>query len=257
MDAVERFAAIVRAPEIDLAEAALTIAAAAHPSTNVSFWLDVIASLAEDVDDLDALRFRLFVDRGLHGNVDDYTDPENSFLDSVIQRGLGIPISLSVLLIETGRRAGIALEPIGMPGHFLVRDPSSGMYIDAFDAGAMIDVYGAEVRFRRATGVDDDVVFSTDLLPVVEPREILDRMLNNLRNGYVDRGGPRDLEWVCRMRLSMPDADPEEVLELAEALAMQGRTTEGAAEIVTYAERFPLLRDTLHQAATAMQARLN
>src|SRR4029079_15079067 len=130
-----------------LDEGALLIAA-------VGTGADVDAGLAR-LDELAAdarvappsgvgLAQHLFVDRGFAGNTLDYADPRNSFLPDVIDRRLGIPISLSVLMIEVGRRIGVALHGVGMPGHFLVGvDAPAGGFVDPFHAGATLNADGA------------------------------------------------------------------------------------------------------------------
>jgi len=126
MEALGRFAQLAALPEpsIDLAEAALLIGAAGDPGIEPSRWLAELEGYAARLADLGALRHRLFAELGFRGDTRNYYDPENSFLHRVIARRLGIPITLSVLAIEVGRRADIALEAVGMPGHFLVGVPA-------------------------------------------------------------------------------------------------------------------------------------
>ncbi len=130
MEETDRFAALVARdePKIPLDEAALLVAAHAYPGLAVDEWMARIDDLAEHVppDDADALAHDLFVDRGFAGNTHDYTDPRNSFLNDVIERRLGIPITLSVLMMEVGRRRGVGLVGVGMPGHFPVRLAAAG-----------------------------------------------------------------------------------------------------------------------------------
>lgn len=255
--AVERFAEVAAVPVVDLGVAALAIGAGADPLMDPQVWLEELDRLAAGVDGIDALVGRLFVERGFTGNVRDYTDPENSFLHRVLARRVGIPITLAVVMIEVGRRAGVGLDGVGMPGHFLVRDRADGTLRDPFDRGRPLTLAAAEERFRSTTGAGPDVAFGPALLPVVGAHQILDRMLVNLAGAYRARGAVRDVEWVVRMRLVLPSAGPEAVRSvvrsLGEALAGQGRFQQGAEEVETRADGDA----ELLAAARALRARLN
>jgi regulator of sirC expression with transglutaminase-like and TPR domain len=258
MNPIDEFREMAARPDdrIDLAAAALLIAAADHEVASESF-LSRLDEFAYGVDDLDSLRKRLFEELGFTGETEDYYEPENSFIDIAITRRRSIPITLSVLTIEVARRAGIKLEGIGMPGHFLVRYPVTGDYIDPFFKGEILDESGCEARFKQVTGVTASVSFGPGMRPVSNKQEILARMLNNLKAIYKARADGKSLEWVIRMRLGIPIVPREEVAELGEALALQGRFREGAAEIDAVAREHPSLAKTLTPAARALRATLN
>jgi regulator of sirC expression with transglutaminase-like and TPR domain len=255
-EAVARFVDLVRGPEPPLDEAALALAAGADPALEPGRWLAELDRLAAGVDSLPALVRRLFVEEGFAGNAEDYGDPRNSLLPDVLTRKLGIPITLAVVCIEVGRRAGIALEGVGMPGHFLVRVPNTGHLLDVFDRGRRLDRAACAELYRRATG--STTPFGPHLLPRVSTREILLRMLENLRAAQRRRGGPTDREWVLRMRLALrPDADG--LVELGEVLSAQARWDEGARLIGTFlagAGETPD-RERLERAAASLLAHLN
>ena len=107
-----------------LDEACLLIAGHARPGIDIERCLGELDRLAGEVlpPTLDGLVSTLFGGSGFRGNADDYYDPDNSYLDQVLQRRLGLPITLAVLAIEVGRRAGVPLWGVSMPGHFLLRD---------------------------------------------------------------------------------------------------------------------------------------
>lgn len=251
--AVERFAQVAATTVVDLDVAALTIGAGADPGLDPAPWLEELDRLAFGVDGVEQLVHRLFVERGFTGNVGDDAYPDHSFLHRVLQRRVGLPISLGVVMIEVGRRAGLALEGVGMPGRFLVRDTAGGVLLDPFDLGITIDLPEAERRFRAVTGAGPEVPFGSRLLPGVGPHQILDRMLANLVVVYGQLGRPDEVEWVLRMRLVLPTAGSAAVRALGEALASQGRHREGAEEIESRAGDDP----NLHAAARALRARLN
>jgi regulator of sirC expression with transglutaminase-like and TPR domain len=259
MEALGRFAQLAALPEpsIDLAEAALLIGAAGDPGIEPSRWLAELDGYAARLTDLGALRHRLFVELSFRGDARNYYDAENSFLHRVIARRLGIPITLSVLTIEVGRRAGIALDPVGMPGHFLVGIPGEDAWLDAFAGGELLDLAGCEARFRTATGTGPEVTFGPHLLPVVGPFAVLSRMLANLGVVYQVLHSGADLEWVDRMRLALPGAGTAEVLALASALELQGKFLEAARELEDRAASEAHDGEELRAAALRLRSRCN
>lgn len=238
---------------MDLGLAALAVGAGAEPTLDLQVWVEELDRLAAGIDDLDGLVRRLFAERGFVGNAEDYYDADNSLLHRVLARRTGIPITLAVVMIEVGRRAGVALEGVGMPGHFLVREPASGVLLDPFDGGRALDGAALEGRFRAVTGAGPEVPFGAHLLPRVTTHGILSRMLANLAGVYRTSGAAADLEWVLRMRLALPTADEATVVELGEVLASRGRYREGAEEVEARAAG----DERLLAAARMLRARLN
>ena len=258
MDALARFTELVQRPEaeLDLALGALLMAAAARPGLDPAPSLAALDALASGVDDLVGLCRRLFVEMGFRGDQRNYYSPENSFLNRVLERRRGIPITLSVVTLEVGRRAGVRLEPIGMPAHFLVRDPDTGLYIDSFGA-TVLDEQGCAALFREANGLRPEAPFGPEARPVVGPREILARMLLNLVQVYRLHADAPHLEAVLRMRLAIPGVPQLEAVQLAQAMAAQGRVSEAARELEHRAVAAPTLAAQLSSAARALRARLN
>src|ERR1700716_354201 len=154
VDATERFTELVRRPpaEVPLDEAALLIAAHAHPDLDVAGALAELDGLAEGVrgDTADDLATALFDEGGLAGNTVDYGDPRNSYLDDVLARRLGIPITLSVVMIEVGRRLDVRVYGVGMPGHFLVQaagEPDA--WFAPFHGGRRLDLDGCRDLYEQ------------------------------------------------------------------------------------------------------------
>lgn len=259
LDPVTKFAALVSLParDLDLAAACLLIALAGDPGTQPAACLAELDRWAEGIGDLDGLRHRLFAELGLRGDTRNFYDPDNSFLHRVMLRRVGIPITLSVLVMEVGLRAGIQLEGVGMPGYFLVGLPGTETYLDAFGGGGLLDEAGCAARFREATGSGPEVSFGPHLLPVVGPHAILARMLANLQAIYELRRSGRDLEWVARMRLALPGAGTPEVRSLASALEMQGKFLQAAAELERRADQAPADSSELAAAAQLLRSRFN
>src|SRR5215207_81745 len=220
--AYERFAAVVaRPPEgVPLDEAALCIAAHADPAVDVDAYLTRIDDLAGEVrtPTLDGLVRHLYSSGRFAGNTDDYYDPRNSLLHEVLDRRVGIPITLAVLGMEVGRRIGVPLSGVGMPGHFLVRDKvDTSVFIDPFNGGRELDAEGCRVLHRAMAG--PTAPWDPDFLLPVERPAIVARILANLRVIYQRNHEIDSLRWVLRLRCAMPDAPPEDRQELARLMA--------------------------------------
>jgi regulator of sirC expression with transglutaminase-like and TPR domain len=255
MDAVRRFAELAGQPDPPLDRAVLALAAGADPELDIEHWLSELDQLAAGVTDLGSLLHRLFVERGFTGNAGDYYDPRNSLLPHVLTRRTGIPITLAVVCMEVGRRAGVPIEGVGMPGHFLVRPVGTDMLLDVFAGGAVLSLDAAEQRFRGLGGTG---VFGPHLLAATPTPAILVRMLENLRGAFRLLRRPAGTEWVLRMRLALPGAGLAEQMELAQALGSQAKWVEGARILETEAARAqPEMAERLELAARSLMANLN
>jgi regulator of sirC expression with transglutaminase-like and TPR domain len=238
-----RFAELVARPDadIDVASGALLIAAEEYPQLPVAVDLRRLDVLAERVRDrlgdesagpvvLAELRRVLAEEEGFRGNRDAYYDVRNCFLNDVLDRRLGIPISLGIVYIEVGARLGLPLRGIGFPGHFLVRYEGEAMRIllDPFDGGRLrfedeaqelLDrVYGGMVRLRP------------EFLRAVSRKEILVRLLSNLKGIYLNgRDDARALAAVERLLILRPDSP----VELRESVTSPGGTTIAAVRVLS------------------------
>jgi regulator of sirC expression with transglutaminase-like and TPR domain len=259
VDAVEYFIALLagRGPGPELDVGALAIAAGADPELDADTWLRELDRLANRIDSLETLIHRLFVEERFAGNTTDYYDPRNSLLNQVLDRRLGIPITLSVVCLEVGRRAGVSLEGVSMPGHFLVRPLATDHYLDAFNGGALLDLAGCEALFRTVNPAGPDVPFRRQLLTAAPRRAIFARILQNLRTIYRELGRPADLEWVLRMRLALPGVGIQELIELGHTLGRQGRFLDGAKFLESQIAQWPQHAELLGYAARSLRAQLN
>jgi regulator of sirC expression with transglutaminase-like and TPR domain len=222
MEAYDRFVEAVNASPsaVALDEAALCIAAHAAPGLDIDAYLVRLDELAAAcrTPTLDGLLRHLFGKDGFRGNVDDYYDPRNSLLDQVIDRRLGIPITLAVVTMEVGRRIGVPMWGVGLPGHFLLRDKvDPSVYVDPFNNGAMLDERGCRRLHRQLAG--PSAPWDDAYLEPVERPAILARMLNNLKAIYAQRREVGALRWVLRLRAELPDASPAEREDLARLMA--------------------------------------
>jgi len=193
---------------IDLAHACLMIAQDAYPELEVEPYLGEIERMALRLrarlpqscgmeERVVGLNQFLFHDLGFGGNTDEYYDPRNSYLNDVIDRRTGIPISLSVLYMAVGRRVGLPLEGVSFPGHFLVRTVKRGgasAFIDPFE-GRVLEPGQLRSLYEQATGDPSSGIDERYLEPAPR-RQIIARMLNNLRAIYEVRGDRQRLRRV-------------------------------------------------------------
>jgi regulator of sirC expression with transglutaminase-like and TPR domain len=196
----ERWQRVVAMPdaEINLAEAALLIAAEEYPDLDVDAYVARIDAMAADLrrrlrgditpgETLLQLNHYLFDELGFTGEQQRFYDPRNSFLNEVLDRRLGIPITLSIVYIEVGRRVGLALHGVSFPERFLVkcvvRDGT--IVIDVFARGLSLSLPELQRRLRQASGgAEATPAEVAGLLSAAENKAILARVLNNLKGIY-------------------------------------------------------------------------
>jgi regulator of sirC expression with transglutaminase-like and TPR domain len=180
---------------IDLAEAALLIACEEYPDLDVLGYVarldsmgdalrDPVASASATREAVAALGRFLFEEQGFRGNSDEYYDPRNSFLNDVLDRRTGIPISLSVVYLEVARRAGLRAWGVGLPGHFIVcvAGPEEDVLVDPFHGGTLLSEADCQERLDRIFA--GRVKVEPPMLAGCGPKQILSRMLRNLKGIY-------------------------------------------------------------------------
>jgi len=231
MDSLQGFEKILsrKDEKIDLALACLQIAQDAYPGLDVERYLGEIERMALRLrsstpqalsaeERVVALNNFFFGELGYRGNTDEYYDPRNSYLNEVIDRRTGIPITLAVLYMEVGRRVGLPLQGVSFPGHFLVRMRLRGgtLVLDPFSGGAPQSEDELRERLRRVIpkGAAGNLPLADlPLEQVLEPatnRQILARVLRNLKGIYRETEKPeRMLQVLNRMLVVAPDATSE------------------------------------------------
>jgi regulator of sirC expression with transglutaminase-like and TPR domain len=223
-DARREFSMLAAREPIPLARGALLIAKEQYPDLDVEKYLDQLAALSREaelairggsdtVEKIQLLSEFLFTRKGFEGNRDQFGDPRNSFLNDVLERRLGIPITLSVLYIEIGRRLGLNLYGVSFPTHFLVKavDERGELIIDPFNSGAILDL--PEIRARLTQIYGQPVEVQPAMLKAVGARHILIRMLRNLKSIYASGADwPRALSTLDRI-LMLDPRSLEEILE--------------------------------------------
>jgi regulator of sirC expression with transglutaminase-like and TPR domain len=218
------FAALVEASRedasIDVVIAALAIARSEYPSLDLPYYLSHLEGLAKRVrarmrssptarETIALLNRVLFEEEGLRGNRENYYDPRNSFLNDVLDRKLGIPITISVIYMDVARRVGFPLCGTGMPGHFLVKrcDPAGEIIVDPFNRGRIVST--AECRERLHEIYSGEIEMRPEFLYAVSHREILTRILNNLRQVYFSQRNLQKGLRILDLLLAIPPQDPD------------------------------------------------
>ena len=229
---VHRFTEIAKSPDPDLAPAALFVARLEYPGLEAERYLEQLDAMGRTVSErLASLGPRagpmahgrtisgyLFEDEGFAGNTEAYDDPRNSFLNQVLERRTGIPITLALVYIEVARRAGVRADGVNFPGHFLLRlpqaasRPSGGgdpVILDPFHGGAVLDEADCQRLLRKHVG--DDAAFDRRLLVRASKQQILLRMLLNLKRIYVRMRSFPQARTLTELLLAL---DPSALTEL-------------------------------------------
>jgi regulator of sirC expression with transglutaminase-like and TPR domain len=250
-----RFARLVEGPdaELELARAALLVAAEEYPQLVPDLYLRRLDLLAERVRDrlsnetaplivLQEISRVLFAEEGFRGNTGAYYDPRNSFLNDVLDRRIGIPLTLSIVYLEVGWRLDIPLQGVNFPGHFLVRHPGEAfaILVDPFQRGEIRFEDQAQELLDRVYG--GTVELKPEYLRPAGPRDMLVRLLANLKNIYLNaRDEARALAAIERILLVRPQ--PEELRDRGMLLARAGRVEEAVTDLRQYLEREPDAQD--------------
>lgn len=231
VEVVGAFSNLVR-PEIDderidLAKAALTFARIEYPELDPAVYLHRIDELGkragkkvtemgDPTESVAAMNEVLFVEEMFRGNTADYYNPLNSFLNDVLDRRLGIPITLSVLYMEVGRRIGFPLFGVGMPGHFLLKHydvAGRSTLIDVFEGGRIVTEDDCQKKLNAIW--DGQLVLQPQFLLPVTRRQMLTRMLNNLKTIYLSQRNFRKALQIVDLVLVSYPRSPEDVKQRA------------------------------------------
>ncbi len=267
----QRLVRVVRRREADLAEAALLCAAELPDHHDVDTTLLRIDALAdglrttgfrpgEPAADVDALVGHL---AGVHGFVGDhgtYHDPANSLLGEVLDRRRGLPITLTILYVAIGRRLGVPIFPVALPGHVVagVGGGEQPVVFDPFHGGARLDE--AEMTRRVEEATDGRLGFRRSMLRPSPAPNMIRRLLNNLTRDFTTADRPRDALWTVDLKLLLPNRLPDDHRVRGELLGRIGRFDEAATAYEAYldavTEDAPD-REEIRRAAIRSRARLN
>jgi regulator of sirC expression with transglutaminase-like and TPR domain len=260
-------------PTLDLGAAALAVAAAHYLQFDTASYLEQLDRLAGEARQrigrarraeriIAALNTFLFTEQGFCGNVESYYDPSNSFLNEVLDRRTGLPITLSILYLAITHRLGLPVFGVGMPLHFIVKYVEQGqeIYVDPFYGGEILTPEGCRERVERI--VKQPVVFDPAYLNATPARLILYRLLNNLKQVYLRREEPgRAGRVVEQMLIVAPDSHGD-VRDRGLLFLQENALSRGVAWLTRYLERVPDASDADRvqraiERAYARRARLN
>jgi regulator of sirC expression with transglutaminase-like and TPR domain len=231
----DRLARLVEGERFDLAEANLLLCAEARDGLDMASALahvEGLARLARDAGVVPVLR-----DQGFRGAHEDYDDPRNSLLDTVLERRRGIPIALATLALAVARRVGVPMAGVGMPGHFVLADLSGATpeYIDPFGGWRRLDVADCAELVARTTGLP----FRAEHLAPVSDRAVLARTLLNLRGSYLRRRRPVAALWTVELAMIVAPEDAALVAGSVVLLGAAGRYEEAEAAAAAFLAAHP------------------
>ncbi|TMD86556.1 MAG: tetratricopeptide repeat protein [Chloroflexi bacterium] len=250
---------------IDLSLAALLIANLEYPELDIAHYMAQLDSLAERVRALlgltgagtleklpvnmdvsaviAAMNTVLFGQEHFHGNTQDYYNSSNSFLNEVLERHTGIPIALSLLYMEVGRRVGVWFDGIGLPFHFVVgcRFQQKRIYIDPFESGRVLSEQECRRRVRQVIGKKDKI--PTQWFEPVSRKYLLIRMLNNLKHIYLHSEDYARALRICDCILVLAPRSPQERRDRGVIYLQLKRYGRALSDLAAYLQLAPLAED--------------
>lgn len=252
--------------QADLARIALEIARDAYPDLVVDAYLARLELLAARVRDrcrdgaklrqiLGQINWVLFVEEGLKGNDEAYYDPRNSYLNEVLDRRLGIPISLSLVYLAVAERVGLAMGGVNLPGHFVVRagQGAATVFVDPYHGGLLLDRSGCVRRVEEATGQSPTLPESA--LRPCSTATIVARMLRNLKAAYLREDDFPSAVPALRRLAALTGGDPVERRDLGVACLHAARPGEAIDHLEAYLTARPQAEDARPVAALLKVAR--
>ena len=236
-----------REDEIDLAAAALLIAREHNPNLPVEKYLNRMKLMAnvvrlrlgdspEPKEMVEGINNHLFNGEGFGGNEADYYDPRNSFLNEVIDRRRGIPITLSILYLEVAANVGLAMSGVGFPGHFLVKYQSEQeeIIVDPFSSGVILTREDCTNRLRVVSG--GQAPFREHYLSAITKKQILRRVLTNLKGIYLSSSEYGRSLWAVEMLLAISPWDVDEIRDRGKIYYQLKEYENSLADLETYLE---------------------
>ena len=249
-EAVREFARYMARPaeEMRLDEAALLLARTEYPALDLSAQLarlDALAGRARCDPGLSphaniaSLNRLLFEEENFAGNENEYDDPRNSYLNDVLDRKLGIPITLSLVYQEVARRCGLPVVGVGFPGHFLAKyvAASGEILLDPYHRGAILSLQDCEEKLKAQFG--EEAEFRPAFLVVSSTKQTLTRMLNNLKGSYFRRKDFAKVLMMIEMALAIDPASRQEVHDRGMVYFLLRRYGEALSDLRAYLNLSP------------------
>ena len=241
-------------PTFNLAEAALYIAQEAYPQINIATYLKQLDAIATDIRPhlpaepyplkmIQVINHHLYDKLGFAGNTAQYYDPRNSFLNEVLDRRTGIPITLSLVYLEVANRLNLPMVGINFPGHFLIRPVQEGMdiYVDAFHSGEVL--FRQDCQQRLELLYQQSVALQSQFFQTVEPHQFLVRLLTNLKHIYLNQGDlALSLAASERILLIVPE-NTREQRDRGLLYYQLGRWAAARQDLEDYLQAFPAAQD--------------
>lgn len=253
--------------EPDLTLLALEVARDAYPTLDSSAYLGRIDALADRVRDrcpqgakprhiLGQINWVLFVEEKFRGNTEDYYDARNSYLNQVLDRRVGIPISLSLVYLAVADRLGLAMAGVNLPAHFVVRagQGPGAIFVDPFHAGKLLDRRGCEALVAEVMGRPSVDLPDATLAPC-PVRVVVARMLRNLKASYLREHEFASALPVLRRLVALEKGDPVERRDLGVSCLHAGRAGEALDHLTAYLDARPKADDAEDVAALLKVAR--
>ncbi|PKN79942.1 MAG: hypothetical protein CVU47_09755 [Chloroflexi bacterium HGW-Chloroflexi-9] len=252
-ETLQRFRAAVTGPadEIPLARAALLIARSEYPDLDTDAGERRLQDMAETLDQqlarnearehprrvVQTITQLFFRELGFRGNTDHYDDPRNLYLNWVLAERRGIPVSLAIVFAEVCQRAGLDVQPIGLPGHVICRyQPAEGdpVYMDVFHGGRLLSEADCQLLVRNLFGAR--VPFKPHYLGALTPRQTLQRLLHNLKAGHLQRGDEERAARVIDLLLAIFPWDLDEIRDRGMLRERLGEVDSALSDLEQYVQ---------------------
>jgi regulator of sirC expression with transglutaminase-like and TPR domain len=256
-EVLDRFRQATQGPaeEVPLARAALIVSQAEFPEIDVDAFERRLQDMAETLEQhldrgevrsnprrtVQAVNQLLFRELGFRGNQDHYDDPRNLYLSWVLTERRGIPVSLAIVYAEVCQRAGLDVRPVGLPGHVICRytpegatDEADEILLDVFNMGRLMTRRDCQVMVRNLFG--SRVPFKSHYLASLQPRQVLQRLLHNLKAGYLQRGDEERAARVIDLLLVLFPWDLDEIRDRGMLRERLGDVNEALADLEQYVQ---------------------
>jgi regulator of sirC expression with transglutaminase-like and TPR domain len=254
---------------IDLGRAALAIARTEYPQLDSDLYLALLQALAQRVrarltrnptapETIHVLNAVIFGEEHFRGNVEDYYDPRNSFLNEVLDRKVGIPITLALVYEEVARRIGLPLFGVGMPGHFLLKHydvDGRQVILDPFHGGALLTPQECQKRLDQI--YSGQMQLQSEFLSCVSRRRWLTRLLNNLKTIYLSNRNFRKALVMADLILAIYPRSPEDVKQRAALRYNLGQMRNALLDFEDYLKMLPEASDADDIRAVILSLRRN
>jgi regulator of sirC expression with transglutaminase-like and TPR domain len=249
-DPIQDFARLMQRAEeeFNLDEAALLIARTEYPDLHVADQLGRLDALAfrlecdparPAIENIESMNTVLFKEEQFRGNEEEYDDPRNSYLNEVLDRKVGIPISLSLIYIEVARRRGLPVMGVGFPGHFLVkyRTGLDEILLDPYNRGGILTRHDCKELLKAQFG--DEAQLKREYFAASTRKQILARMVNNLKGSYVRRHDFTRVLTMIHLALVLDPESSQEIHDRGMMYFLMRRYKEAQVDFKTYLDLTP------------------